>query len=702
VKTPPAKNALLEIGTEEIPARFMPPTLVQITTSAEKAFADAGIAHEGIQAWGTPRRITIFIKNVSPKSTDRSDVKEGPPPKVARDAAGNWTPAAQGFAKKEGVAVDKLTLTQTPKGERYCVTHQVKGQKTEAVLKELFPALIRSLTFPKSMIWESVDFRFARPVRWFVSLYNGNVVRFKLNGLVADRTTVGLLSLGGQKISIPKPEKYKQLLQSRCILVDPEDRRQNIRTQIDAISKRIKAQAIVSDEHLDEVVHLTEYPSSILGHFPEAYLQLPKEVLVTVLKKHQKFFPIESGKGQLTNSFIGVRNGPSDSQDDVRDGYERVINARFSDAQFFFEKDLETRLDVQVEKLAGVGFHAKLGSMLDKTHRVVKLTATLAEALGLDGNVTKNAARAALLAKADLVTQMVGELPELQGVAGRFYGERQESAEVAHAIEQHYWPITSESKLPESVEAALVAVADKIDTLAANFSVGLIPSGSADPYGLRRAAVGVIRILSDRRWNISISQLIDAAFSHLASGEAKGKKELSDFFNQRFSGWFGSQGFRADEIDAVLTSNGVSVSQLGDKLRALKSVRGMPEFASIAIAIKRARNVITQAKEKGLLPENPSIDLSEIKGDVEKTLLDAVSSIRPAFASDVESGQYLGAIMRLPNLAEPIDAFFAGVMVMDPDEELRSQRLRVLMQVKQLFDALADFSKLQVSGPTAG
>jgi glycyl-tRNA synthetase beta chain len=694
MKTAPVKNALLEIGTEEIPARFMPPVLAQISSAAEKALAAAGIPHGGIETWGTPRRIVLYITGIAPRSSDRTDEAIGPPPKAAKDAQGAWTPAATGFAKAQGISVDKLVLKSTPKGERYVALHDVKGQKTEVVLKDLFPQLLKDLSFPKSMIWQSPDFRFARPVRWIVSLYNGNVVRFKLNGLTSDRTTIGLLSLGGQKISISKPEKYKSLLQGRCILVDPEERRKNIRAQLESISKKLKATVIATDEHLDEVVFLTEFPSSIVGHFPEAYLRLPREVLVLVLKKHQKFFPIENSRGQLTNAFVGVRNGPSESQDDVRDGYERVINARFSDAKFFFEKDSQTRLDSLVDKLSGVGFHEKLGSMKDKTDRIGRLTQTLADKAGLSSETRTAASRAALLAKTDLVTQIVGELPELQGIAGRFYAEQQESKQIAVAIEQHYWPLTSEGTLPETDEAAVVAVADKIDTLAANFSVGLIPSGSADPYGLRRAAVGVIRILNDRRWNISVSELIDLAFSNLAV--QRGLKELKEFFDQRFSGWYCSQGFRPDEIDAVLTSNGASVSTLGEKLQGLKAVRGRPEFDSLANAIKRARNVLAQAKEKGFLPSSPEIDSSEVTGPVEKTLLEAISTVRGPFETAIASGHFQAALLQLASLKSPVDAFFAGVMVMDPDEKLRSQRLRILMQVKGLFDGLADFSKLQV------
>lgn len=703
MKKEPVRNALLEIGTEEIPARFMPPTLQSLAEFAAAALAEAGIAHGGVETWGTPRRITLFIKGIAPRSSDRTDVAVGPPPKAAKDAAGKWTAAATGFAKAQKISVEKLVVQQTPKGERYVALHDVKGQKTETVLKELFPALVRKLSFPKSMIWDSPDFRFARPVRWFLALYNNNVVRFRLAGLASDRNTIGLLALGANRIAVSRPEKYRTILQGRCILVDPAERRHNISAQIEAICKRIKSSAIVSDEHLDEVVHLTEYPVSILGHFPEAYLKLPREVLVTVLKKHQKFFPVESSKGQLTNAFIGVRNGPSESQDDVRDGYERVINARFSDAQFFFEKDSQTPLPAMVEKLAGIGFHAKLGTMLDKTRRVEALVALIGERAGLPGAVRDLASRGAALSKVDLLTQMVGELPELQGVAGRFYADRQ-GLPVGQVIEQHYWPLTADGTLPQSEEAALVALADKMDTLAANFSVGLVPTGSADPYGLRRAAIGVIRILLDRKWNVSLGALIGIASERFQGEGAASAGVLQDFFRQRLTAWLENQGFRTDEIEAVLAldSREVSLAKIFEHLNALRSVRSRPEFDLLAGAIKRAQNLVRDAEKKGLIdPATYAQMLSAVfESGAEENLRKALEQTSSMIQA-IGHGQIDRAMLELATLKDPVDEFFKNVMVMAEDPQARARRLYLLKLVRDLFGEFADFSKLQAGAPAS-
>ncbi|MCG3205460.1 MAG: Glycine--tRNA ligase beta subunit [Elusimicrobia bacterium] len=695
-------SALLEIGTEEIPARFITDALAQLEQLMKVELSDHRIPFEKIKVYGSPRRLAIAIEGVAPRTLDRTEEVLGPPPKAAKDQSGQWTTAALGFAKAQKVSVEALVIKNTPKGERYVALQHHKGQKTEILLKEIFPTVIKKLTFPKSMIWNDQNFPFVRPIRWLVALYNSQVIRFKLAGVTSDKSTLALLALGGSKINVPSPEKYKTVLQGRCILVDPEDRRTNILNQNDALAKKAKAQVVMTEEHLQEVVHLTEYPVGILGHFPEGYLKLPREVLISVLKKHQKFFPLESSKGQLVNSFIGVRNGPSEAQEAVREGYERVVNARFADAQFFYEKDSQVPLADMAPRLSGVGFHAKLGSMWDKTVRVRAFTCRLGEYFELDGTTLANADRAAFLSKADLLTHLVGEFPELQGVAGRFYAEKQENTEVAHAIEQHYWPLTTEGDLPISVEGALVAVADKMDTLAANFSVGLIPSGSADPYGLRRMSAGVIRILLQRKWQVSLDHLMDLALEGLNNAvPPKVKEDLSDFFKSRMMTLFTQQGFRTDEIEAVLTNRDQSMGRIASKLQAVKSVRGKPEFDSLTVAIKRAGNLLKQARSSGFLADETALALNvQELGDQEKKLCESVQKISDLVKDHLKNEEFNEALLCLSELKSPIDLFFKEVMVMVDDPKLRLDRLGVLLLVKNLFDSVADFSKLQASGVT--
>lgn len=696
MKKIPTHFSLLEIGTEEIPARFMPPALNQLSSLMEDGLKNANVPFSKIEVFGSPRRLTALIHSVAARSNDKEDIAIGPPPKAAKNDKGEWTPAALGFAKAQGVDVEQLLVRETPKGERLVSIKNVKGQKVEAVLKDLFPSVIKKLYFPKTMIWDESGFRFPRPIRWIVALYNSNVIRFKVGDVGSDRKTLGLLALGGQKILVSKPEKYKSLLQGRCILVDQDVRRKNIQNQLESAAKKVKANVISTPEHLEEVVFLNEYPSTIVGHFPEDYLTLPKEILVLVMKKHQKFFPLESSKGQLTNMFIGVRNGPSESQEEVREGYERVVNARLSDAKFFVEKDSQLNMYELASKLTGVGFHEKLGTMWDKTKRVENLVAKLGEVLELDTTLVHDAKRAAHMCKADLLTQIVGELPELQGVAGRFYTEKTEKPEISRAMEEHYWPISSDGHLPTSPVSALVALADKLDTLAADFSVGLVPSGSADPYGLRRLAVGIVRIVMDQKWKISLKRLTDMASEGLSKSA-----ELNEFLKQRCLNWFANQGYRVDEIEAVLSSSEESLSVFQEKLESLKSVRGRPEFETLAGAIKRARNILTQAKEKGILPHEKELRPDELQEPSEKLLYEQLTDVRNHFIPLMSKNDFQQALLQLGALKGPIDGFFKDVMVMVDDEMVRSRRLRLLMLVRELFDNFADFSKLQGASTSA-
>lgn len=697
----PVKSALLEIGVEELPARFIKPALEQLNASVSKELQSIGLGCKAIEVFGTPRRLTVLLSGLDPQAADREDVVIGPPPKAAKDDKDQWTKAALGFAKSQHMSVNKLVLQSTPKGDRYVASHHLKGQKTDVILKKLFPSVIKQLTFPKSMVWEKEGFRFARPIRWIVALYNSKVVRFSLAGINSDRSTVGLMALGGHKIRIPKPEKYRSLLQGRCIVIDPMDRQKKIVNQMEVLAKKSKAKPIVDPTHLDEVVNLTEFPTSILGHFPEAYLEIPKEILVSVLKKHQKFFPLENNKKQLINAFIGVRNGPTEAQDVVRDGYERVLNARLADAQFFFQQDSQIPLDTFASRLTEVGFHQKLGNLKDKSERIQKLVRKWGDRLGLDSSLIDKAERVAKLSKADLLTQIVGEFPELQGQAGRFYSLKQkEDEDIAKAIEENYWPLVNDGDLPTSDMSALAALADKMDTLAGNFYVDQAPTGSADPYGLRRSSTGVIRICIDRGWMIPLQDLIEDVFlfpDWYKEDVEKRKNELRDFFQQRCLNWFSAEGFRVDEIEAVLSQQKDSLVVLLEKLKGMKAVRGRPEFSSLAAAIKRARNILKQAQSKGFLPKADSMTQQNDWGEAERQLWDAISGAKPRFQEALAKRQFESALLELAPLKQPVDAFFEGVMVMVDDEKVRSQRLRLLMTIEDLFRSMADFSKLQSS-----
>lgn len=696
------RTALLEIGVEEIPARFLPGAVDQLRQNARDRFEKNGIHPSNLLVAATPRRLALIVRGVPSKAPDRIDEIIGPPPKAAKDPQGKWTQAAVGFARSQKTHVDKLQLKETPKGERYVARRVVKGRQMESVLQAIFPELIASFSFPKSMVWEPERFRFARPIRWIVALLNSRVVRFQVARVKSDKTTHGLMALGDRKIPVSRPERYLSLLQGRCILGDPDERRKKILSQVDGLAKKVKARPVLDEEHLSDLVYLTEYPTSLMGQFPERYLGLPREVLIRVMRNHQKFIPLQHSSKKLTNSFIGVRNGPSDSQDDVRDGYERVLNARLADAQFFFEADKKTSLESFAQKLSGLGFIEGLGTVANKVDRVKALSGGLARSLKEDASILGKLERAASLSKSDLLTQIVGEFPELQGMAGRFYALIQgEDPEVAEAIETHYWPLTAEGEAPKGTVAGLLSVADKMDTLAAQFYAGHVPTGSADPYALRRQAVGVIRILFDRAWPFSIPDLVERAFSFDAyqSGQKKEAVErLEQFMVQRLFQWLAGRKFRNDEIEAVLSRPDQSIPELVRKLEGFQSVRGRPEFASLAAAIKRARNILRQAQSKGIAVAPTDLEGNgHLTESAEKSLWAALQEIRPKVDDALQSGDYDRAFLELASLKEPVDAFFDGVMVMVEDESIRNRRLALLYSVESLFNGLADFSKLQVS-----
>jgi glycyl-tRNA synthetase beta chain len=704
MKPHPKNTALLEIGVEELPARFVDPALIQLDQLTQTQLKEHNIHFSEIKTRGTPRRLTVFIAGLSPKTSDREDIQIGPPPKAAKDADGNWTQAAKGFAKAQKTSVSNLILQNTSKGERYVVLRQVKGQSTAQALKSIFPELIKKLSFPKNMVWEASQFKFARPIRWMVALYNSTVIRFPLAGIKSDKTSVGLLSLGGQKIPIRNPQRYHDLLRSRCILVDPAERRKKILDQLDAITKRMKpvAQVVRTEDHLNEVVFLTEYPIALKAEFDEEFLKLPPEILINVLRKHQKFFPIRTQNGQLSHVFIGIRNGPSDHQDVVREGYERVTRARLADAQFFYDQDAKTDLHTRAEKLSGVGFIEGFGTLADKTDRVIHLTQKLGEHIRLNDSQMELAKEGAALAKADLLTQIVSELPELQGIAGRLYSHLKGQKELGDTIEQHYWPLTADGELPQKLEGAVVSVADKIDNLAANFAAGQIPTGSQDPFGLRRASIGIIRMIIEYKWNIRLGVLVEWAFEllpapHRDNTEAKGA--LKKFFHQRIANHLGTKGFRGDEVEAVLANQCCqNLASVCDRLQGLKTVRGRPEFDSLSVAIKRARNILKQAEQKGFNVSGSNGLDNENLGKHETKLNNALNAVQPQIADALLNQNFEAAFLALAPLKEPVDAFFDGVMVMVDDETLRSQRLALLKKVQDIFDQVADFSKLQPTG----
>ncbi len=693
------KDALLEIGTEELPASFVTMGIEQLKKLAEKSLTEHRLSFGSVASYGTPRRLAVYIHGLADRSEDESRSLVGPPATLAKDAQGQWTPAALGFARKQGIDVSDLTI----ENERLCAVLHIKGTATRTLLANLFSTWIRDLDFPKSMTWEPTHFKFPRPIRWLAALYGTDLVSFTVAGVRSGRWTYGLGLEASKKVALAPVSKYVGLLKNQCVLVEPGARQEAIRKLAEQAVRRIHGHVLMHRALLEQVANLVEHPVAILGNFDPSYLALPSEVLITCLEHHQKFFPVTSdagAAGKLLPHFIGIRNGMSVHQDIVKEGYERVLAARLADARFFFQQDRKMPLASKVEALKGVMFQEKLGNLFDKKERVKTLINFLGDHLPTAPTWRAQALRAAELCKADLVTDMVREFPELQGIVARLYAEAdQEDSVVATAVEQHYWPITMTSPLPESDAAAALSLADKLDTLAGDFAIGLIPTGSADPYGLRRAAVGVLRILEDRQWPVSLENLIRQAVAELpgklvgAASEAQNK--LMQFMKQRWTAVLIEQGFKADEIDAVLSVDASVVPETLARLQALHELRAKSEFESLAAAFKRSMNIVRQAAKNsdgdGAGPVRPEL----LHEPAEKALHEAVEKVHEQVVRHTAAKGYGLALTSMAPLREPLDAFFTGVMVMAEDPAVRTNRLALLRRLVQVFSQIADFSKLQ-------
>lgn len=692
-----AKNALLEIGTEEIPASYIEPAREQLGKSCEEFLNSHKLSFGQIKTYATPRRIALYIENLVDKSEDRIEEIMGPSVKAGKDANGNFTPASNGFAQKHCICAEKLAVKTTEKGEYFCVQKKIPGEKTETLLKTAFPKMIKNLYFPKTMVWEQSCFRFARPIRTIIALYGEKTVKFTLADIKSANYTVGLHATTSKKIIITHPERYVTVLQNNCVIVRPEERKEVLRKIIDSTVKRIKCAAIVDESLLDEVNYLVEHPVAVLCRFDERYLILPPEVLITCLRKKQKCFAVEDAKGGLTNYFVGIRNGISENQDIVKEGYERVLSARLNDAEFFFHQDTNSPLISKTPKLKGINFQEKLGTVYDKVIRLKQISKFLNNALGLnvdEGIIEKGVE----LSKADLVTNMIFEYPELQGIMGRIYAKYDnEPDEVCNAIEEHYLPLTNDGKLPKTQAGILLSISDKLDTLTGDFSAGLAPSGSADPYGLRRMATGVLRIMLEKKLSVSIRTIVEKAFSLLpeqAKANGQAIEQVLEFFKQRLENLWQGQEYRFDEIRAVISAGYDNIIDADMRLSALKQIRQMPDFDLLAGAFKRASNILKQA-DKLKIKFNESVNEELFREEAEKKLYLAVKQIESEIQSMIQAKQYLPVLKLLVGIKPSVDEFFDKVMVMCDDESIKANRLTLLNYISKLFFRLLDFSQLQ-------
>ena len=682
-----SKTLLLEIGTEEVPAHVMPGILSQLKENAAKTFEELRIEYKNIKTLGTPRRSALLVEGLAEQQVDLSKENRGPAVNIAFDADGNPTKAAQGFARGQGVKPEELV---TKDGYVYAMVHE-KGGQTVDLLGETLKGLVDGLNFPNNMHWADLDYKFIRPLRWLVALYGQDVIDFEVANVKSGRTSRGHRFLSEGDFEIANAEDYVEACRKASIIVDQNERCEMIRQQIAEVAAANGGQAEVNEDLLEEVLYLVEYPTALCGKFDEKYLALPAEAVITPMRDHQRYFPVLKD-GQLLPLFITIRNGGKEYLETVQHGNERVLRARLEDAQFFFDEDRKKTLEQHGEKLKTVVFQDGLGTIYDKALRLEVLAGYIADAIGANEQDKKDAVRAAKLAKADLVTGMVTEFTELQGVMGREYALLDgETKAVAQAIDEHYMPRFAGDSQPASVAGRIVSLADKIDTIVGTFSRGLIPTGSQDPFALRRQALGIVNMLKEAQYHISLSQLVAKAMELLkiadAGQQAKLQNDVADFMKLRLKNVLADAGIRYDVVDAVF----VTVDDIyGVFLRAQAVNEAVKQDMEKTIqAFVRTGNIARKAEDV-----QAAVEADLLTEQVEKDLCKAYEAAASKVEKEIAAQDYAGAIATLSQLAAPIDAFFDGVMVMDKDEKIKNNRLGLLKLVDNLVCQVADFSKI--------
>ena len=701
---------LFEIGCEEIPAGMIAKASSELKAILEKYFITHGLLPEksvaaSIETFGAPRRLTAIARGVLLKQADVTREITGPPKAIAFDNVGEPTRAAMSFAEKQGIPVSKLTIAKTPKGEYIVAKQVVIGRPAAQILAEVLPQAILEIAWPRSMYWTGAHGpRFIRPIRWIVTLLDGKTIPFSFAGIHAGNRTEGHRFLGKKNILVHGPADYESQLKKNFILCRPQVRRAKIETEIKALASRKNLHAHEDADLLDLVTYLNEYPTVITGDFDPTYLALPEEILITVMRDHQKYFALESRDGEVAPHFLAVINHPSDPKGLVRAGHERVLRARFADAQFFWKTDQKHKLGENLPKLAAVTYERRLGSYRDKVERTRALARWLAEQW-FSGGVTQadvaGSDRAAELAKCDLITGMVGEFPELQGIVGGLYARAQgEPDEIAWAVYDQYKPIGLDDPLPRNLTGCAVAFADKLDSLVACFAVGAIPTGSSDPFALRRAALGIVKIILERRLPLSISAAISAAAKAIDEHPPKIElteavhKQVLDFLLERARYILRERrGFAYDEINAAFAAGADDLVDAVERVAALKAIRQTKDFGPLAASFKRIRNILE--KSAGAVDKvQGTVKQELLREPAERDLYAAAQKIAEEATRRRKAKKYREALEKISELRPAVDLFFDKVLVMADDEAVRRNRITLLGGLLKEFSTIADFSEL--------
>ena len=688
-------NILFELGTEELPPKALNNLAKSLYDGvvAELDKAEINFDKEHSRWFASPRRLAFILTNIDTAQADKKIQRRGPAVAAAYDDSGNPKPAAIGFARSVNAEVSDLQTMKTDKGEWLVFDIEEKGKKTSELLPDFIKTSIKRLPIPKPMRWGNNEFSFIRPVHWIILLQDNEIIPFEMFALTASNKSRGHRFHAPDFISIDSASSYVQQLLDVRVEVDQISRKENVRQQVLKVADSINGHARTDDSLLEEVTAIVEYPVALVGSFDEEFLQVPSEALISSMQKHQKYFPVFDDNNKLMPNFIALANIESKDKDQVIKGFEKVIRPRLADARFFWEQDQKQPLDTRFAMLEKMTFEKQLGSIGDKCNRIKKTMFHLGRLLDLDLVQTE---RAATLLKCDLVTDMVDEFPDLQGIMGGYYALAQgEHTDVAQAISSQYKPAFSGDEIPQTPLAQALSIADKMDTLCGIFAVGKKPTGNKDPFALRRAALGIIRILQQGKLPIDIYQLIATCLSYIDIKDldkAQTQQDIENFINQRLKHHYLEQGVSHDIVEAVLVLKPENLADSNNRILACQQFKNNSSAPALAAANKRISNILKKSTET--IPDNVVLRL--LDQEQEKNLLGAIESMKRKFHQEVAQQQYDDAFKHLSSLAEPVDNFFENVMVNSDDEAIRLNRLAILKQLNGLFKAIADISKLEI------
>ncbi|MFH1679304.1 MAG: glycine--tRNA ligase subunit beta [Candidatus Eisenbacteria bacterium] len=691
------RDLLVEIGTEEIPAGYVPPALAELAEALPRRLREMRLAHGAVDSFATPRRLALRIAGLDAMQPDAEREVTGPPKRIAFDPEGKPTKAALGFAGTQGVPVEALRVVATEKGEYLAATVIERGRPVVELLGSLVPEVVASLSFPRTMRWEPSGFLFARPIQWIVALFGGEVVPFQVAGVTSGRESRGHRVLHPEPVPIAEPGAYEEALRRAGVLASPDERRREIEKEIERALSGVEGRVLRDPELLETVNYLVEFPRAIRGRFDERILRLPDRVVVTAMRSHQRYFSVVDGSGKLLPLFVAIANGIAENEEGIRAGNERVLAARLADAEFYWNEDTAVSPEDRVASLDRMVWQEGMGSLLEKTRRIETIACALAEEAAPDARDA--AARAARLSKTDLTTEMIRdgkEFTALQGYMGMEYARSAgEPEEIARAIDEQYLPRFSGDALPETVPGAILSLADRVDTLLGCLGAGLVPTGSQDPYGLRRHALAILRILAEKKVPVALGRLLEigaGAYGERLPEPEKTTAEALRFFRGRLRNLLADKGLPYDIVEAVLEAGLDDPAALERRALAIRDFREEESFERLVLGFKRVVNIL-----KGAEPV-ARVDPSLLAEPEEKELHRAAAGAEALLDRALAGSDYRGAMEHLLALRDPIDRFFDKVLVMDKEERVRTNRLALLAEVARAFRRLADLSKVVLEG----